>query len=293
MKNAVNSGTTGIAAAAETLFLEARGRRIAYRTMGDGTPIILANRFRGVLDDWDPAFLDRLAETFQVIIFDYSGFGLSSGGPNSDVLQFANDVKDLSDTLNLRKIIAGGWSFGGFVAQIVTTEFPDLVSHTVLIGTNPPGKNDRPIDPLFLETAWKPVNSFEDEVILFFEPASEASRLAARRSHERIAARTADRSVPIPPSLWESYTKGTADFAADRYKAREKLATMKTPILVISGDHEICFPVENWFSLTGLLPTTQLIVIPRAGHGPHHQHPEMIARYIADFVRSTSSEKEP
>ena len=192
--------------------------------------------------------------------------------------------------LKLPKIIICGWSFGGFVAQIVTTEFPALVSHTILIGTNPPGKNEHPISPLFLDTAWRPENSFEDEVILFFEPGSESSRRAARRSHERIAARTTDRSIPIPPPLWESFTKGTADFASDSYKAREKLAATSTPILVISGDHEICFPVQNWFSLAGKLPTAQLMVIPRAGHGPHHQHPEMIGAYITDFITLTERE---
>jgi len=38
------------------------------------------HRFRGVLDLWDPAFIDGLAaQGFQVVIFDYSGLGQSTG----------------------------------------------------------------------------------------------------------------------------------------------------------------------------------------------------------------------
>ena len=61
-------------------FVECNGRRLAYRVIGDGTPMVLCLRFRGVMDSWDPAFLDELAELgFKVHVFDYSGLGLSGG----------------------------------------------------------------------------------------------------------------------------------------------------------------------------------------------------------------------
>jgi pimeloyl-ACP methyl ester carboxylesterase len=46
---------------AATLFVEAGGRKLAYRSVGKGKPIVLAHRFRGVLDLWDPALIDALA----------------------------------------------------------------------------------------------------------------------------------------------------------------------------------------------------------------------------------------
>src|SRR5690242_16075784 len=58
----------------KTTYAEINGRKIAYRSLGKGTPLILCNRFRGILDSWDPAFLDAVAKDFTVIIFDYSGF---------------------------------------------------------------------------------------------------------------------------------------------------------------------------------------------------------------------------
>jgi pimeloyl-ACP methyl ester carboxylesterase len=275
----------------KTRFAETNGRTIAYRSIGDGAPLILANRFRGILDSWDPLFLDSLACNHRVITFDYSGFGLSTGEPATIMAGFSKDVVDLAGVLGLGRFVMGGWSFGGWVAQTVATAHADLVSHLILIGTRPPGRNAHPIEPVFYETAWKPENDFEDEVVLFFEPASEESRKAALRSHERIAGRTSGLSIPVPLNLLEHYGKGGADFEMDPIDARTRLSRADIPILVVSGDHEICFPVENWYALTRTLPTMQLIVIPQAGHGPHHQHPEMIAEYIASFVRQTTAGK--
>ena len=43
---------------AKTNFVQIGDRKIAYRSIGKGLPIIMINRFRGTLDTWDPAFLD-------------------------------------------------------------------------------------------------------------------------------------------------------------------------------------------------------------------------------------------
>jgi pimeloyl-ACP methyl ester carboxylesterase len=270
---------------ARTMYAESNGRKIAYRSIGQGEPLVLCNRFRGILDTWDPAFLDALAKTYRVIIFDYSGFGLSTGTAASDMNGFVTDVKDLAAALSLNKIILGGWSFGGIVAQTAIAEYPDLISHGILIGTGPPGKNDIPVEPIFYEKARILNNSLEDEMVLFFEPAWEASRNAARLSHERIAKRTTDRDVMVPEKLWGNYSLGFAEYIEDKKGIRDKILKSNIPMLVISGDHDISFPVENWYALVRKLQTTQIIVIPMSGHGPQHEYPELVARYITEFLR--------
>jgi pimeloyl-ACP methyl ester carboxylesterase len=65
------------------------------------------------LDTWDPAFLDGLASTFNVITIDYSGIGLSTGVCTSDVYEMAKDVKDIAEASRLTKIIMAGGSLGG------------------------------------------------------------------------------------------------------------------------------------------------------------------------------------
>ena len=279
--------TTITAVNTPTQFADINGRKIAYRTVGSGEPMILCQRFRGNLDDWDPAFIDALAKNYEVIIFDYTGFGSSTGNPHTNMKEFATDVTDLAKALGHQKIILGGWSFGGWVAQIITTEQPELLSQTILIGTKPPGENKHQIEEIFLQTAYKPEYDVTDEVILFFEPISAFSRKAAQESHDRIAARK-EKDPTVKMEHLPFYGQGHEDFVKDPYNARQKLTTTTIPILVISGDHEVCFPPENWFELNRKLPTTQVVVIPRSGHGPQHQYPEMTANYIHAFIQNNN-----
>jgi pimeloyl-ACP methyl ester carboxylesterase len=270
-------------------FVSSKGRKLAYRSLGSGKPIVLCTRFRGNMDVWDPAFLDALAaHGFNVITFDYSGLGLSTGEKNYDPAALAADANDLIEALDLHDVVIGGWSLGGLAAQIAMVMYPERITHAVLIGTGPPGPEVKVAEQLFYDTASIADYTFEHEVILFFEPRSKASREAARRSVDRIAMRTSDLSVRVPPD-WAAAHLGTAPkspiFPADAVLQALKQTTI--PILHVGGDHDIIFPIENWYALNQLLPTLQLLTYPRAGHGPHHEHPEATAAHIATFLRTT------
>ncbi len=288
------SSPTTRAVDAPNQFVEAAGRRLAYRSIGEGQPIVWCTRFRGNMDVWDPAFLDALAgQGFRVITFDYSGLGLSTGERTYHPLALAKDASDLITALDLREVVIGGWSLGGIAAQVVLAMHSQHISHGVLLGTNPPGTGVQLAEQLFFDTARIPDYGLEEEVILFFEPRSPASRAAAVRSHQRIAQRTRDRSVPVPAD-WAAANLGAGPripaFPLDA--VREALLHTRIPILHVGGDHDIIFPVENWYVLNPQLPTLQLLTYPRAGHGPQHEHPEATAAHIAAFVRSTSRSEE-
>ena len=66
---------------APTKTIQVDGTDFAYRLIGDARdpPIVLLHHFTGVLDDWDPAFIDGLAQQRRVIIFDNRGVGRSQG----------------------------------------------------------------------------------------------------------------------------------------------------------------------------------------------------------------------
>lgn len=273
-----------------TRLVEANGRSLAYREIGSGTPLILCLRFRGVMDSWDPAFLDALADSFRVITFDYSGLGQSSGTPSYQAEIMARDVIDLADALGIDEFALGGWSIGGMAAQVAATIVPERVTHLLLIGTTPPGPVPHPSEPVFLEHALIPQYDLDDETVLFFEPASPASHAAAAASHARIASRTADRSPPIPPETYLRLLQERQgeDLFPDRGGYAAFLATCTIPILVIAGDHEIVFPTPNWFALNRQWTSLHLFVLPQSGHGPQHQAPELVADLMASFVRSRS-----
>ncbi|EJO56517.1 alpha/beta fold hydrolase [Burkholderia multivorans] len=270
---------------ARTQFVDVDGRRLAYRTFGRGTPLVLCVRFRGTMDTWDPLFLDSLVERgFQVTIFDYSGLGQSTGERTYHPASLAKDAIDLIVALKLDKAVIGGWSVGGMAAQIVLAKAPQLVSHAVLIATTPPGPLVKPGEPLFYAMA-KRENDFEDFVTLFFEPASPASRAAAEQSAARVAARKVDLS-PAVPVEWAGQQVGDGPrnpaFPVDA--VLEALKSTSIPVLHVGGDHDIVFPVENWYALNGQLPTLHLVTLPRTGHGPQLEYPVACASHIAAFV---------
>ncbi|MBP1223834.1 alpha/beta fold hydrolase [Flavobacterium sp. 1355] len=271
----------------ETSFADAGDRKIAYRSYGKGKPIIFVNRFRGTLDTWDPLFIKMMAKKFNVITFDYSGIGSSTGNMAPDIAIVAKDVKDLADTLKLNTIIVLGWSYGGLVAQAVTLLYPNLVSHSILIGTNPPGKNEVPFEQVFLDAALKPINDFDDEVVLFFEPKSQISLAAAKASHDRIHKKIDVKKIPSTMEAFQVYFAGGDAFKEDILNFREQIKKTKIPILIISGDHDVSFAVENWYAIVNEMVNTQMIVYSETGHAPQHQYPEMTSKYIINFVKYT------
>lgn len=274
---------------APTKFLEAKGRRLAYRTVGTGKPLVLCNRFRGVLDLWDPAFIDGLADQgFQVITFDYSGLGQSTGEKSYNPMSLAQDAVDLIAVLGLEDFAIGGWSIGGITAQIVLAMTGDKASHVVLLATTPPAQLVKAGEQLFYDTAAKPGTDLDQFTTVFFEPGDAASREASKHSFERIMARKEDRSPDVPAD-WAIAQIGNTPrnplFPADQIL--DLLKATKTPILHLGGDHDIVMPIENWYALNNQLPTLHLITYPRVGHGPHHQYPELAAAQIGAFVKNT------
>jgi len=280
--------TKPTALTAPNQFVEAGERRIAYRTFGSGPDLVLAVRFRGTMDVWDPLFLDKLAEKFTVTIFDYRGLGHSTGEASYAKGDMAQDILDLVDGLGMEKVILGGWSIGGHAVQVFTAMHPERVSHLIAIGTMPPGLMIKPFEPLFFQTAWMPEYGPQEEYILFFEPESATSRRLADASLARIAARDEvfDKATPFDVFIHsvEAASDPTTPFPDPVGVYNDFFRTTDIPVLALSGDHDIIFPVENWYALNDQWPTLFVLTFPESGHGPHHQYPEMAAGMIASFV---------
>jgi pimeloyl-ACP methyl ester carboxylesterase len=282
---------SGSAATTTNQYVEVEGNRIAYRSIGEGAPMILLTRMRGTLDTWDPLFLDELARSNRVITVDYPGVGHSSGSLPMDIGQVADFVRRFADAIDVDEFVLLGWSWGGTVAQTFVVEIPGRVTHAVLIGTAPPGRSVVPIQQAFLDRALKPVNDLDDEIVLFFEPDSAASRAAAKASHERIYARPGvAEHIPSMPEEINRYLGAARTYHEDAQGRLARLMATRTPILVISGDHDISTAVDNWFALNRKIPNAHLIVYPESGHAPQHQYPELAACQIALFQRHALAE---
>jgi pimeloyl-ACP methyl ester carboxylesterase len=275
---------------APTQYVEFDDRKLAYRSFGDGRPIVLCVRFRGTMDSWDPAFLDALVSGgFQVIIFDYSGLGSSTGKRTYDPRALAEDAIGLIEALRLEKTVIVGWSIGGAAAQIVLAAVPARISHLVLLATTPPGPLVKTGEVLFYQLAKREINDFETLVTLLFEPKSTSSRKAAELSVKRMAGRRTDRS-PAVPVEWagQQIGDGPSNPAFSAPEVLDALKSTAVPVLHIGGDHDIVFPVENWYALSSEFQTLCILTLPQAGHGPHLQYPQLCAAHIAAFVQHSA-----
>src|SRR5690348_927710 len=124
---------------AATKSLETAGCAFLYREIGDdaGVPVLLLNHLTGVLDDWDPAVVDGLAEHHRVIIFDNRGVGGSAGKTPDNIPDMARDAIAFIDALALTTVDLLGFSMGGFISQLIAHDRPDLVRRVILAGTGP------------------------------------------------------------------------------------------------------------------------------------------------------------
>jgi pimeloyl-ACP methyl ester carboxylesterase len=128
---------------APNLSTQTHGETFVYRRFGnDGTdapPLLCLQHFRGNLDNWDPALVDRVAEDREGILLDNRGVGSSTGRVPDNVPDMARDALRFVDTLGLRQIDLLGFSLGGFVAQELVLVRPRLVRRLILAGTAPQG----------------------------------------------------------------------------------------------------------------------------------------------------------
>jgi pimeloyl-ACP methyl ester carboxylesterase len=73
---------------------------------------VLFQRFRGNLDNWDPAPIDALASDRRVVTFDKVGVGGSTGTTPSTVRQMAIVAIGFLDALELAQADLLGFSIG-------------------------------------------------------------------------------------------------------------------------------------------------------------------------------------
>src|SRR5262245_41390358 len=110
------------------------GRPAAYLAAGQGRPLVLVHGSGGRARLWGPQ-LAGLAGTARVIAVDLPGHGATGGAGCRRVEDYATWLLDLLDGLALDRVVLGGHSMGGAIAQTVALSHPERLSGLVLVGT--------------------------------------------------------------------------------------------------------------------------------------------------------------
>jgi pimeloyl-ACP methyl ester carboxylesterase len=272
---------------APTQFVEANGTRFAYRRFGNrgGTPIVLLQHFMGNLDNYDPAITDELAKGREVILTDNAGVGLSTGTAPETVAGMARDAASLIDALGLGHVDLFGFSMGGFVAQQIVVDRPELVRRLVLVGTGPRGGEgignlDPDVAPLFT-TAYDPQDLMW--LPIFFSPSSK-SQTAGRAFLDRIRERTEDRDVPVSEATVAAHGAAAHEWGMAAPDGYDHLKRICHPTLVVNGNNDIVVATINSYILQQNLPNAELILLPDSNHGSHFQFTQVFNGYVTEFL---------
>ncbi len=272
---------------APTRFVEVNGIRFAHRRFGEptGTPIVLLQHFMGNLDNYDPAITNALATSREVILTDNAGVGLSTGPAPDTVAGMARDATSLIDALGLEHVDLFGFSMGGYVAQQIAVDRPELVRRLILVGTGPRGGEDMSqlapdVAPLFgkvydpQDLMWLPI---------FFSPSDE-SQAAGRRFLGRIRERTDDRDAPVSQATVATHSAAAREWGATAPGSFDYLKGIPHRTLVVNGSNDIVVSTVNSYVLQQNLPNAELILFPDSNHGSHFQFTELFNRYVTQFV---------
>ena len=266
-------------AAAPTAFVDVDGRQFAYRRLGaaDGVPLLFLQHFTGTMDSWDPSVVDGFARARPVVLFDNAGVGGSGGTTPATVHDMAQDAVAFLSALGMTRVDLLGFSLGGFVAQVVAAEHPELVRRLILAGTGPEGgEGIRDLGAVVGRAVQ--ASPAEPRLFLFFDQ-TETSQRAGRDFLERQARRTVDRDPESTEQTVGAQLSAIVGWGGPPGpESATRARSIRQPTLVVNGNNDIMIPTINSYILIQELLDARLHLYPDSGHGALFQ-------YADEFVR--------
>jgi pimeloyl-ACP methyl ester carboxylesterase len=282
------SDSTATFASADLQEIQAsNGITYAFRRVGapspDGIPLVLLQHFRGNIDNWDPALVDGLAAERDVIAFDNTGVGGTTGTTPGTAEQMAEDAVAFLDALDLPQVDLLGFSLGGFVAQVIALAHPTRVRKLVLASTGPkgaPGMESWPDD--VVAALVTPDAPGPEQVMQVFYADTPASQQAGGAALGRIFGRQEGRDAEVSPEAHKTqYYDAVLSWGQRDWDAVAKLAEIKQPTLIFQGDHDKMIATRASHTMAGLIPDARIVIYPHASHGAIFQYaPETVARTL-------------
>ncbi len=274
---------------APTQFAEVNGIRFAYRRFGrtGTTPIVLNQHFTGTMDHWDPAMTDGLARGREVILFNNAGVSTTSGEVPTTFEEMGTNAVAFIKALDLAKVDVLGFSIGGFVAQEIMLQAPDLVRRLVLVGTGPRGGQGMATPTPEGQQVFGATYENPDDLWLgVFFTASEKSQAAGREFLKRFRLRTKNRDPEVNEKVAPAQQEAIGKWGAPREEPFEYLKSIHQPTLVVNGHKDIIIHTVNSFILQQNIPNAQLILYPDANHGSMYQYPGLFLAHVSLFLEA-------
>jgi pimeloyl-ACP methyl ester carboxylesterase len=271
---------------APTRTVDVVGTRFAYRQVGAqaGVPVILLPHWTAVMDDWDPRVIDGIAAHRNLITFDNRGVGASAGSTPHSVAGMARDAVSFVRALGFDQVDLVGFSLGGFIAQVIAHDHPQLVRKLVLAGTAPAGGTFDGVNAAVGLGILRGALTLKHPKQYLFFPGTPDGQTHARAFLRRLKERAHDHDTSISPLAAVAQTR--AIFAWRGQKPLD-LTRIRQPVLVVNGDNDVMVPTSNSSDLARRLPDARLTLYPDAGHGAIFQYHEEFVAEVLEFLASS------
>jgi pimeloyl-ACP methyl ester carboxylesterase len=254
------------------------GVDLAYSVRGQGRPLLLIHGTGVPASTWPAEWIDRLAGSVQVIMFDYRGTGSTPATPETlSTRLLAADVAALLQHLDAYPADILGHSMGGRVAQWLALDNPHLVRSLVLDSTGPgefggefPVTRGLPLRVAVETAEMGMLGHFKHETAeVGFTPDYLDGR--ARGFHEFVEAFAAN------PTSIENYFRLT--IARQLHQTAGLLRDITVPTLVTVGDHETTTGgtgshVDQAKYLARMIPNSELRILENLAHYHFWQDPK-------------------
>jgi pimeloyl-ACP methyl ester carboxylesterase len=254
------ASSTGITGRRDVSFVRVGPLRLRISRQGprQGPPLLLLGGLGNSLGVWDN--LVRELPELDTIAVDAPGTGSSSTPvlPLS-MAELADLYAGVVRSLELDHVSVIGLSFGGAVAQQLAFQSPGLIRRLVLCGTGP-GIGGTPGSAAALRELTSPVRYYSSAQSRRVAPLIYGGRFARepesfnRELEERLAS---------PPSVYGYYCQLAALVG---WSSLPWLGSIQAPTLVLAGDADPVYPIENATTLGQGIPNARVEVIPGGGH---------------------------
>lgn len=250
-----------------------------YETAGSpaSPPLLLLHGLGQSTASWQHQ-VGPLSEHFHVIAPDLREHGRTNNPQGSSAFnlrQFATDVANLCDCLDIRQAAFCGHSAGSILQLTLALERPDLVAAAIWSS----GTYFWP-DDLRSTTSALTVDGLAQAFFASPGPDGEPSAAFLEFSSQH-AAQGDDHWRTLASdfiAVWSHPHE--ADFPAEH-----ELIAIDAPVLLVHGDRDDTIPVERAQQFRQLLKDAELCITPCSGHNPPEERPSTFNAAALDFLQ--------
>jgi pimeloyl-ACP methyl ester carboxylesterase len=263
------------------MFFSYSGGRIHYSDAGKGTVIVLIHGYLESSEVWN-GFAEKLESEFRIISVDLPGHGLSDVYGEVHSMEFmATAVKNLIDSLDLKKVFLLGHSLGGYVALAFLELFPEYLLGYCLFHSQPypdtPAALEKRRREIEIVKAGKKNMMYPDNIIRMFAPSNLEKFPDSLQKSKDIASQIPGEGIiavlngmMIRPSRLSFMEEG------------------KIPCLWILGLMDNYIPCDIIRANVNLPANARVVVLKESGHLGFIEEEENCLRAITEFVNSIS-----